>query len=51
MSKRSPVIPWRYWYWTNAEENLFLLDKDQYDWFTRIVEGYYACTPSFSLEA
>lgn len=46
-SNRTSTIPWRYWFWTHSDENLFLLDADQYDWFKRLVEGYYAANPSF----
>lgn len=32
------IISWRYWHWTHSEENLFLLDKDQLDYFKKFVD-------------
>lgn len=47
MSRSTSVIAWRYWYWTSGSENLFLLSKEELQWFKDIVDGYYACTPSW----
>lgn len=27
------VFAYRYWWFTNADENLFKLTKDEWDWF------------------
>lgn len=47
MAKKSPVIPWRFWWWTHGDENLFLLSPEDLDTFKLLVEGYYASTPSW----
>ena len=30
-------ITWRFWYWTNSEEDLFTLSKDSLAWFKLFV--------------
>ena len=47
MAKKTPVIPWRYWWWTHGDENLFLLSPEDLYTFKLLVEGYYACTCSW----
>lgn len=39
---------WRYWQWTEAEENLFCLNAEQLAWFILLVEEQYKQEFKFS---
>ena len=36
---RKTKFTWREWLYTNAEEDLHKLDKDQLEWFRLIIKG------------
>lgn len=33
------AFPWKYWWWTNAHENLFELSRTEYNTFKLLVEA------------